>query len=431
VRLLVVSDLYPPAVRGGYEVECHDVVGHLRSRHEVSVLTTTYGADQAPHEPCIRRALPWSGLSRIDGMLAPLAAARARRVMRETLAHAAPEAVFLWSGSGIPSAGLRELQESGLPLLVRVCEYWFGSIFTGDQFTKWLVGDRRGPARDAWGVVMRTANRAPALRVSLEDRIPAAVSFNSEYVRAHARPPGGFQIVHEDITFPTTARAPQLDGCLRDPLPGRVLFVGRLEPEKGAQVLVRALARLRDRHGIDATLHIVGGGTTLEASALTELAQRHNVGAQVDLLGRREGDDLALEIAAASVWAVPSVWQEPASLTALEAAISRVPVVASRVGGIPEVLAPDTCALFHEPDDADGCAQALALTLAGGTDVVARVERAHSRARALSFEPYLERIDRFLEDGLAALRAAGDAGGDVAGLSRRARARSPARGPGA
>ncbi len=405
MRLLVISDRYPPAVPTGDEVECRDVVGHLSSHHDVSVLTTTYGADQAPPEAKVRRALPWSDRSLVDGALAPLASARAMRVIRETLARVAPEAAFLWSGSGIPAAGLRVLQESRLPLLVRVRDQWFGSIYTGDQFTRWLGDGQRGLSRAGWGTMMRAGNRAPTLQVSLQRPYPVAVSFNSEYIRASAAPPAEFEIVHEDVTFSATTRTAQLDGCPRDPLPGRILFVGRLEPENGAQVLVRALTPLRDRYGIDATLHIAGAGTPSEHAQLSELAQRHNLGAQVHLVGRREGEDLTREIAAASVWAVPPVGPEPAPPAALEAAISRVPIVASRIGEIPEILAPETCALFHEPGDESGCAQALARALAGGPEVTDRVERAFARASELSFERYLERIDRFLEEGITAMRA--------------------------
>jgi len=39
LRILVVSNLFPPVVRGGYEMICADAVEHLRERHEVTVLT--------------------------------------------------------------------------------------------------------------------------------------------------------------------------------------------------------------------------------------------------------------------------------------------------------------------------------------------------------------------------------------------------------
>jgi hypothetical protein len=82
-----------------------------------------------------------------------------------------------------------------------------------------------------------------------------------------------------------------------------------------------------------------------------------------------------------------------------------VPAVFSRVGGIPEMFADGTQALFHEREDEHGCAAAIADCLAGGPAVEARVAAAYARGKELSFGPYLEAMDRFFDEGLAALRA--------------------------
>jgi hypothetical protein len=81
--------------------------------------------------------------------------------------------------------------------------------------------------------------------------------------------------------------------------------------------------------------------------------------------------------------------------------------VFSRVGGIPEMFADGTQALFHEPEDDAGCAAALADCLRGGPAVQARVAAAFTRGQELAFGPYLEAMDAFLADGLAALARAG------------------------
>ena len=57
MRVLVLSDLYPPAIRGGYEVECHDVVQHMRERHEVVVLTSEWERERADPDPTVLRLL--------------------------------------------------------------------------------------------------------------------------------------------------------------------------------------------------------------------------------------------------------------------------------------------------------------------------------------------------------------------------------------
>ena len=121
-------------------------------------------------------------------------------------------------------------------------------------------------------------------------------------------------------------------------------------------------------------------------------------------------EQLREEATAATAWVVPSVWDEPAPMVITEAGLARVPVVSSRVGGIPEMLREPTETLLFDRHDAAGCAAALAETLAGGPVVQARVERAYERATALSFGPYLEAMDEFLRAAAAALGVVDPAG---------------------
>jgi hypothetical protein len=85
--------------------------------------------------------------------------------------------------------------------------------------------------------------------------------------------------------------------------------------------------------------------------------------------------------------------------------------VFSRVGGIPEMFREGEQALFFARGDHQGCAAALAEALAGGEAVQSRVARAFERGRELSFGPYVAAMDRFLCDGVRALREGGAATG--------------------
>jgi len=405
MRVLVLSDLYPPATRGGYEVECHDVVEHLRARHEVTVLTSDWGRAGVPAEPTVLRALPWTGEgTRRETLTAPLAAARATRVARATLARVRPEVIYVWNAGGVPATALRALQLDAAPMLVRVCEYWFAHVYEGDQFTRHLHRTQPG-AKGLWDRAMRTLAKLPPLRVDPWDPRPAAVSWNSAFVRDEAPPPPAFAVVHGEVIHPSNARMGELEGVARAPVEGRVLFVGRLEERKGAWVVIDALGILEREHGLRATLRVVGEGSAEERRALEARAAAAGVADRVSFAGTLRGDAFTAEVSAASAWCVPSVWDEPAGMTCVEAALSRVPAVLSRVGGIPELFADGPQALFHDRGDAEGCATALAATLAGGPAVEARVAAALARGRELSFGPYLAAMDRFFDAGLAALRA--------------------------
>ena len=150
----------------------------------------------------------------------------------------------------------------------------------------------------------------------------------------------------------------------RDPGLGHpmVLAVGRLAPQKGYDVLVDALPALPD-----AVVAVAGDGP-LEA----ELRAR---APQLRLLGRRE--DVADLYAAADVVVLPSVW-EARSLTAQEALLAGRPLVATRVGGLPELLGDG--AVLVPPNDPAALGAAVRRLLDDPAEAAAVAARGRARA---------------------------------------------------
>jgi D-inositol-3-phosphate glycosyltransferase len=112
-----------------------------------------------------------------------------------------------------------------------------------------------------------------------------------------------------------------------------VLFVGRLEPLKGVDILIGAASMLDS--DVDCSVLIVGGDetTTQQVEQLQGLASALGVGERVAFVGAVDHDLLPLYYNAADVCVVPSHY-ESFGLVAVEAMASGVPVVASRVGGL-------------------------------------------------------------------------------------------------
>jgi len=133
-----------------------------------------------------------------------------------------------------------------------------------------------------------------------------------------------------------------------------VLAVGRLAPQKGLDVLVAAAARWRHRDPRPVTV-IVGDGPL--AGQLRAQAAREADG-DVRLLGQR--DDVPALLAAADVVVVPSRW-EARALIVQEAMQAGRPVVATRVGGIPELTGDDGAALVSPGDPVELAAAVTAV----------------------------------------------------------------------
>lgn len=149
-----------------------------------------------------------------------------------------------------------------------------------------------------------------------------------------------------------------------------VLYVGRLIPDKGVDVLIRAMALLRkgrDGHGPSERLTVIGDGP--QRAALVTLAR--DLGLDVDWRGAIGRDGVAAAMARAAVVAVPSVYREPLGLVALEAMASGAIVVASATGGLAEIVTDGVTGLSVAPGDVDALASAIERALHLSTDPVA------------------------------------------------------------
>ena len=113
-----------------------------------------------------------------------------------------------------------------------------------------------------------------------------------------------------------------------------ILTVGNLRRRKGHAVLIQALAELQ-RAGCGAPFQLAIAGDGRQRENLTQLTRELGLGERVHLLGHR--DDIPDLQAAADIFAMPSYW-EGMPLAILEAMIIGKAIVASRVGGIPEIL---------------------------------------------------------------------------------------------
>jgi glycosyltransferase involved in cell wall biosynthesis len=150
-------------------------------------------------------------------------------------------------------------------------------------------------------------------------------------------------------------------------------YFGRLERGKGVDVLVDAAARLHDKLPATAFL-FVGDGPLRE----TLSARAAAVGLPACFAGYR--DDVAALLRLCTVVVLPSR-QEAFGRILIEAMASGVPVVATAVGGIPEVCTDGVTALLVPPEDPDALAVAIALTLADQAATGARVAAAAADVR--------------------------------------------------
>jgi glycogen synthase len=193
--------------------------------------------------------------------------------------------------------------------------------------------------------------------------ITCSAAMQWEVTRLFDLPPGKVDVISNGIDLASwSAPSRRAVSAARTQLAGDgplLVFVGRLEWEKGIHTLLDAMPRLRRRHpGI--RLVVAGEGTFGEE--LRTRARRLRLGASVTFLGRLPDVSLRSLLAAADCAVVPSLY-EPFGLVALEAAALGAPLVVADVGGLRDLVAPGVSGLRFPAGDVAGLADAVSTVL--------------------------------------------------------------------
>lgn len=210
----------------------------------------------------------------------------------------------------------------------------------------------------------------------------AAISdYNRRFLRERYGAAAEAKVLVNHCGVDTSVFAPRPAPPRRDTF--LISCVARLEEKKGHRYLVEACARLRDQ-GLRFRCQLVGDGELREE--LEALVARLDLGAHVALLGRLPRDRVQALLADSDVMVLPSVTtadrrQEGIPVALMEAMATGLPVISTRVSGIPELIEHGRSGLLAPERDAAALANALQL-VAASPDVAAHLGR-EGRAKVL------------------------------------------------
>lgn len=356
MRVLVLTNWYPPHHRGGYELACFDVTQRLLDRgHEVTVLCSDQrmpGVDDVPEAHVTRRLQMY-----FDENEPTRPSLRQRlelerhnqRILDEQLDRDDPDVVFVWHLGALSQGLLTTVHERGLPLVYSICDDWLAYGRLLDPWARMFTG------RFPRGLVGRLLRPLVGVPTTLPDLDASGLfCFISETTRTAA-------IQRTPWTFPrSTIVFSGIDERLFDgsaantqPWTWRLLYAGRFDPRKGIETLLRAMALLPE-----ATLTLDGRGSSSEVRWVQDLISEHELEARVAVMTSPR-HELPRRYATADVVVFPSEWAEPFGLVPLEAMSCGTPVVATGAGGSGEYLQHEANCLLYEAGDANALAAAV------------------------------------------------------------------------
>jgi glycogen synthase len=359
VKILHITPLFDPEL-GGIETFTSRLVAGLAACGHRMCVVSSHGAlslpDESSHGAVPVHRLPlFAALAERD----PRGLLEAKRRMTAIKRAFAPDVVHVHVGGPIAVLHLWTEAESPAPLVVTVYDL-----------------PPAGMESPTILEVLARAKRVAAISdARLRDLQRMLPTVSSRVTRIYPRMPAADPLAGEGVV---KAEHP-------------VLFVaGRLVPEKGFDVAVGAFARIHERRR-GARLVIAGDGPM--RVALRDEIRWRGLEASILLTGRLPRDELVAWYRRAWVTLMPSRHSESFGLVALEAMQAACPVVASRVGGLEEVVVDGETGTLVPPDDEEALSRAVEALLAD--EGLRRRMGASGRRRARSVFDWHEGLEAY------------------------------------
>lgn len=371
LKILVVSNLYPPHYIGGYELGCQDVVERLKARgHDVKVLTSSYGVAEPQQSEEIYRQLkintPWIDNNPYPPALDNSSSRDLLKLLNKEIVNQRafkllcrqfkPDVVYLWNLWHVSVSISSVAQQLGFPVCYFVSDSWLSYWDQDPGHRLWHHCHRRFGRRVVCQLCLSFLNGSGLLLPSGSLDLRYA-QFASRFLKQLALQAGksvaNAKVIHWGVDVNRFTYKKPSPGSVK-----RLLYVGQVVPQKGVHTAVEALKMLVQQHrNTSITLTIVGGSVTPDYEAhvrrLVSSAMLADKVRFTGLLPRHCLSDIYQEH---DLLIFPSIWDEPFSITLLEAMASGLAVVGTPTGGSSEILRHEVNAMIFPKEDAGTCA---------------------------------------------------------------------------
>jgi glycogen(starch) synthase len=368
MKMLFVSNLYPPHHLGGYEMLCHEVATQFAARgHAVTVLTSTFGVSGEQEEAGIFRRLrlesdvyyyrPQRALSFWRDKQANL------RAVQEAVVKAKPDVTVIWGMWKLSCQIAAEVER----LVGSKVVYYFANEWPVEPSAHEAYWD--GSDGSLLGRTFKRVLRVPVRWALRQEWRPCSLRFEhpiacSKSVRDHLVK-AGVPVQHAEIIYHGIDPMPYRQAALRcGPTKSngtlKVVFVGSLVPQKGVHTAIEAMGRLvQSGVGHPVSLDILGAGHPEYEQRLHQLAQEWQVADRVSFHKPIDRSQLPDFLARFDALVLPSIWEEPQARISQEAMAAGLALVATPTGGTKEILVDGQNGLAFEPDNAQALADRL------------------------------------------------------------------------
>jgi glycogen(starch) synthase len=367
MKILVLSNLYPPHFLGGYELNCQLVVEELKRRgHQLSVLTSDH---QISNPVSAEGSLPVERRLKIHGMfghpwlgIQQLAALELynNRVLTESLDRFQPDLVYVWNLSGLSKSMLFTLHRRDVPMVVGMCDHWIARSEAADVWLRWWNREDAAPRQRLlrwWWTLTGFRRRRDAVAPTTPiKRFPfSRIHFCSRALRDLTEA-AGFKVGHGAIVHCMIdagrfkRRARLSNGGLQ-----KLLYVGRLHEDKGIETALEALSLVRDKFA--GSLSIYGRGEPAYEKRLQEFVTARRL--PVTFRSLADPESMPDIYAEHEALLFTSIWPEPFAITPLEAMAAGLPVIGTLTGGSGELFRHGENALTYQAGHAEDLARRI------------------------------------------------------------------------
>ena len=408
MKILTLSNLYPPHYLGGYELICRALVDGLRRRgHTVPVLTSDHrvtGRDEPQPDLQVERVLkihgmyghPWVGIAALRHL-----EKFNNQALVSALERHRPDLVWVCNMGGISKSLLLTLQRLNIPTVFYLSDHWIARSLTADVWISWW-NRHNAPAIHtlARSLLAKTGYRARWQSIAPTNP-PRHFIFQRIYFCSRAlrelTERAGYPVTHGAVIY-CPVRTDLFQGEVHAQAPLRkLLFVGRLTEDKGVMTALKAMRLVRDK--FDGELSIYGSGEKAYETELKDFVAREKLPVRFDTVANpaqmpevyRSHDALLFT----------SEWEEPFALTPLEAMSCGLPVIGTTTGGSRELFRHGENALTYAAGQAEELAtRILELAKQDGLRLkIAREGQKEVRA-AYSEETILNHVESYMKETL-------------------------------